>query len=136
MAIKDFFRKIGRGIKKAGRFIKDKVFPTVGRLAKPVLGLISHAPGIIGTVGRIGSGIANILTGATQHIPNEEARKKLKDVIDSGNNRFQHVVDTGQNYAQAGQNIVESIKNNPNTSQLINHFKQLPVDFKSKIGPK
>lgn len=61
MGIKSFFRKIGNGIRKAGRFIKDKVFPVVGRIAKPVLNVIGALPGVAGVVGRIGSGIANVL---------------------------------------------------------------------------
>ena len=55
--------------------------PVVGRITKPVLNVISALPGQIGMIGKIGSGIANILHGATSKIPNEDARKRINDVI-------------------------------------------------------
>lgn len=104
--IKSFFRKVWGGIKKAGRFVKDKVLPTVGRIAKPILGVIGALPGKIGMIGKIGSGIANVLHGATQNIPNEDARKKIDDVIARGNERFQGVVDRGRDIANGANNAV------------------------------
>ena len=60
MGIKSFFQKIGNGIKKAGRWVRDKALPVVGRIAKPVLGILGMLPGQLGMVGKIGS----VVTGA------------------------------------------------------------------------
>ena len=43
--IKNFFNKIGQGLKKVGRFVKDKALPAIGRIAKPVLNIIGMLPG-------------------------------------------------------------------------------------------
>ena len=141
--VKSFFGKVWNGIKKAGRFVRDKVFPIVGRIAKPVLGVIGALPGKIGMIGKIGSGIANILHGATSKIPNEDARRKIDDVIARGHDKFQTVVDRGRDIANGanrvvgiGRDIVNDVRNNPATQDLINHFKHLPVDTASKIRPK
>lgn len=145
MGIKSFFRKIGNGIRKAGRFIKDKVFPVVGRIAKPVLNVIGALPGVAGVVGRIGSGIANVLHGATDQIPNEDAKKRINDVISRGNQAFQGAVDRGREIAEGannaigiGRNIVRGVTDvvRDNGRDIANHFKTMPVDWKSKIGPK
>ena len=57
MGIKSFFKKVGRGIKKvAGKVWSGvkKVGAVVGKVAKPVLGVMSHLPGIAGTIGEYG----------------------------------------------------------------------------------
>ena len=136
MGIKSFFKKIGNGFKKAGRFIKDKVFPVVGRLTKPVFGMISGLPGIIGNVGRIGSAVTGALSGAVSQIPNEKARDKIQGVINNANGKFETAVERGKNISETANNIINHVKNDPNTQKLINHFKHLPVDIASKISPK
>lgn len=130
MGVKSFFKKVWGGIKKAGRFVKDKVLPVVGRIAKPVLGVVGALPGKIGMIGKIGSGIANILHGATEKIPNEDARRKLDDIISRGHDKFQTVVDRGRDIANGVNRTVDVGKD------MINRFKQLPVDIASKVGPK
>ena len=50
MGIKNFFKKIGQGFKKAGRWIKEKALPFVGRIAKPILNVMSMIPGKIGAI--------------------------------------------------------------------------------------
>ena len=130
MGIKSFFKKVWGGIKKAGRFVKDKVLPVVGRIAKPVLSVVGALPGKIGMIGNIGSGIANILHGATEKIPNEDARRKLDDIISRGHDKFQTVVDRGRDIANGANRTVDVGKD------MINRFKQLPVDIASKVGPK
>lgn len=130
MGIKSFFKKVWGGIKKAGRFVKDKVLPVVGRIAKPVLSVVGALPGKIGMIGNIGSGIANILHGATEKIPNEDARRKLDDIISRGHDKFQTVVDRGRDIANGVNRTVDVGKD------MINRFKQLPVDIASKVGPK
>lgn len=130
MGIKSFFKKVWGGIKKAGRFVKDKVLPVVGRIAKPVLSVVGALPGKIGMIGNIGSGIANILHGATEKIPNEDARRKLDDIISRGHDKFQTVVDRGRDIANGANRTVDVGRD------MINRFKQLPVDIASKVGPK
>ena len=141
--IKSFFKKIGNGISKAGRFVRDKVIPTVGRIATPVLNVISALPGKIGMVGKIGGTIANILHGAVSKIPNKDARERIDNVISRGNETFQGVVDRGRDIANGanraigvGRDVVNDIQNNPATQKLINHFKKLPVDTASIYHPK
>ena len=130
MGIKSFFKKVWGGIKKAGRFVKDKVLPVVGRIAKPVLSVVGALPGKIGMIGKIGSGVANILHGATEKIPNEDARRKLDDIISRGHDKFQTVVDRGRDIANGANRTVDVGKD------IINRFKRLPVDIASKVGPK
>lgn len=129
--IKSFFKIIGNGFKKAGRFIKDKAFPVVGRLAKPVFGMLSGLPGMIGNVGRIGSTVTGALTGITNQIPNEKARDKIQGIINNVNDKFQNAVQTGQNFANNANNIVDKVKNDPNIQRLQEHFKHRPVDTAS-----
>ena len=130
MGVKSFFKKVWGGIKKAGRVVKDKVLPVVGRIAKPVLNVIGALPGKIGMIGKIGSGVANILHGATEKIPNEDARRKLDDIISRGHDKFQTVVDRGRDIANGANRTVDVGRD------LINRFKRLPVDIASKVGPK
>lgn len=96
MGIKSFFKKIGNGFKKAGRWIRDKALPAVGRIVKPVLNVIGMLPGKIGMVGKIGSAVTGLLHGATEKIPNQEVRDKLNNFIDKGSGKFQQVVDKGK----------------------------------------
>lgn len=137
MGIKDFFRKVGNGIRKAGRFVRDKVFPAVGRLAKPVFGMISGLPGIIGNVGRIGSAVTGALTGAVSQIPNEQARDRIQNVINNTNDKFQNVVDRGRNMAETTNNVIDKFKNDPNMQRFIDNMKKkFPVDQASIVKPK
>lgn len=137
MGVKDFFRKIGNGIRRAGRFVRDKVFPAVGRLAKPVFGMISGLPGIIGNVGRIGSAVTGALTGAVSQIPNEQARDRIQNVINNTNDKFQNVVDRGRNMAETTNNVIDKFKNDPNMQRFIDNMKKkFPVDQASIVKPK
>ena len=114
MGIKDFFKKIGRGFKKAGRWIKDKALPFVGRIAKPILNVMSMIPGKIGAIGQIGSAVTNVLHNVTEKIPNKDARDKINSVIDKGNDKFQTVIDKGKGYAETANNIVNAAKDGIN----------------------
>ncbi len=137
MGVKSFFKKIGNGIRKAGRFVRDKVFPAVGRLAKPVFGMISGLPGIIGNVGRIGSAVTGALTGAVSQIPNEQARDRIQNVINNTNDKFQNVVDRGRNMAETTNNVIDKFKNDPNMQRFIDNMKKkFPVDQASIVKPK
>ena len=112
MGIRSFFKKIGSGIKKAGRWIRDRALPAVSRIAKPVLSLIGALPGKIGMIGRIGSGITNMLHEGISKIPNERARDRLNDVVARGNEGFQRIVDgakDGANRVNNGIGVVKDI---------------------------
>ena len=118
MSIKNFLGKIGRGIKKTGRWIKDKALPAVGRIAKPILNAISILPGKIGTIGRLGGAITDVLHDVTNKIPNKEARDRINSVIDKGNDKFQGVVDRGKDLANGanrtvgiGREMLDTVKN-------------------------
>ena len=111
MGIKDFFKKIGNGLKSAGRWIKDKALPVVGRIAKPVLGMLGMLPGHLGMIGKVGSVVTGALQSITNQIPNKDVRDKINNVIDKGNNTFQGVIDKGKNIVDTGQNIVNTAKN-------------------------
>lgn len=139
--IKRFFSKIGNGLRKAGRWDKDKVFPVVGRIAKPILNVIGALPGHIGMVGKIGSEITGILHQATDQIPNNNARDKLNKIIDKGHEGFNRVVDTGQHYAERvndtvdrGKRMIGIVRDGYN-NQIRPAIPKIKID-PSKIGPK
>ena len=106
MGIKDFFRKVGRGIKnfagkvwsglKRGAQIVGKVAKPILSIAKPVLEGMSMAHGKVGKIGQVGAGIVNTLKGIVDNIPNQAAKDKLNTVIDRGKG----VVDTVQQKAE------------------------------------
>lgn len=106
MGIKDFFRKIGKGFKKAGRWIKDKALPAIGRVAKPILNVIGLLSGKIGMIGKIGSAVTGVLHDVTNKIPNEEARKKIGEFIDKGSEKFRGVIDRGKEIADGANRVV------------------------------
>ena len=115
--LKSFFKKVGNGIKKAGRWVRDKALPAVGRIVKPVMNVISMLPGKIGMIGKIGSAITGVLHNATDKIPNKDARDKINHVIDQGNTNFNRFIDKGQqitkdmnNKIGVGKEIVNTIK--------------------------
>ena len=144
MTIKRFFQKVGKRLSKVGRFVKDKVFPVVGRIAKPVLNVISALPCHIGMVGKIGSAITGILHQATDQIPNNTARERLNKIIDKGKDGFDKVVDTGQHFAERandtidiGRRMVDIVKDGYNNQirPIVHDARYRPkIDF-SKIGP-
>ena len=140
MGIKKFFSKIGNGLRKAGRWVRDKVFPVVGRIAKPIMSVLGALPGHIGMVGKIGSAVTGILHNATEKIPNEKIREKIDNVIDKGKQKFDTIVDTGQHYAERandtvnrGREIVSTIKQGYNNQVKPIIYAAVPP---KKIGPK
>ena len=106
MGIKDFFKKVGRGIKsvagkvwggiKKGAQFVGKVAKPIINIAKPVLNTLSMLPGKLGMIGKIGSAGAEVAKNIVDRIPNEDARNKLNSVIDRG----KEAVDNVQNKAQ------------------------------------
>ena len=121
--LKTFFKKVGNGFKKAGRWVRDKALPAVGRIVKPSLNVISMLPG---KIGKLGSAITGVLHGATSTIPNKDVRDKLDNIIDRGNNGFQGVVDRGRNAAD---------RVNHGIGQTRETYDRLRNDYESKIRP-
>ena len=123
MSIKDFFRKIGRGIGRVGKKIWSgikKGASFVGRLAKPiisiakpVLGTIAALPGKVGLIGKVGSAAASVAKDLVDRIPNQEAKDKLNRVIDKGKDlvdkvqdKAQGVADKAKPWADAGLSVI------------------------------
>ena len=87
MGVKDFFRKIGRGVGKfAGKVWNGvkKVGGVVGKIAKPILNVLSVLPGKVGLIGKLGSAGAGVAEKIINQIPSNEARDKLKGYVDRG----------------------------------------------------
>ena len=114
--LKSFFKKIGQGLKKVGRFVKDKALPAIGRIAKPILNVMSLIPGKIGAIGQIGSAVTSALHGITEKIPNKDVGDKIDNVINKGNDKFQTVIDKGKQYAETGNQIVGAVKDGWNNT--------------------
>ena len=123
MSIKDFFRKIGRGIGRVGKKVWGAVkkgAQFVGRLAKPiisiakpVLGTIAALPGKVGLIGKVGSAAASVAKDLVDRIPNQEAKDKLNRVIDKGKDlvdkvqdKAQGVADKAKPWADAGLSVI------------------------------
>ena len=145
MGIKDFFRKVGRGIKKGaqavGRFFKNKVLPTVGRIAKPILGVLGVLPGKLGMIGKVGGGIADVIHGVTDVIPNKDIRDKVNDAVARGNEKFQDAISRGQDTAQRinegidkGRQAIDDVKRIIGKPRIVDPAAK--VDWKNKMYPK
>lgn len=115
MTIKSFFKKVGNGFKKAGRWIRDKALPAVGRIAKPVFSLIGALPGHIGMVGKIGSGIANVLHDGISKIPNTNIKDKLNRMVGTANEGLQRVVGNANDVANKINNGIGVVRDVGNT---------------------
>lgn len=113
MTIKSFFKKVGNGFKKAGRWIRDKALPVVGRIAKPVFSLIGALPGHIGMVGEIG--IANVLNDGINKIPNTNIKDKLNRMVGTANEGLQRVVGNANDVANKINNGIGVARDVGNT---------------------
>ena len=60
MGLKKFFGKVWNGLKNAGRWVKNKALPAIGRVAKPILNVMGMLPGHLGVIGKVGSAVANL----------------------------------------------------------------------------
>ena len=102
MGIKNFFKKIGRGIKKVAGKVwggVKKAAVVVGKVAKPVLNVMSVLPGKLGLIGKAGSAAAEVVKGVVDRIPNQQAKDKLNEVIDKGKQAVDNVQEKAQNVA-------------------------------------
>ncbi len=110
MGIKKFFGKVWNGLKKAGRWVKDKALPVIGRVAKPILNVLGMLPGHLGVVGKVGSAVAGIASNIIDKIPNQNVRDKLHGIVDKTNNAFQAGVDKGQQITHTANDIINTAK--------------------------
>ena len=102
MGIKNFFKKIGRGIKKVAGKVwggVKKAAVVVGKVAKPVLNVMSVLPGKLGLIGKADSAAAEVVKGVVDRIPNQQAKDKLNEVIDKGKQTVDNVQEKAQNVA-------------------------------------
>lgn len=140
MGIKDFFKKAWGGIKKAGRWVGDKIqsgVKLVGRIAQPILGGLSMLPGTIGTIGRVGSGIIGGINGVINQLPDGQMKDKMKEWSDTGQEKLKIGVEKGIEYADrankiigAGRDAVNQIKPavyNPPVSHIIPTVIKMPM---------
>ena len=108
--IKRFFGKVWNGLKSAGRWVKDKALPIIGRVAKPILNIMGVLPGHLGMIGKVGSAIAGVASNVIDKIPNQNIQNKLHGIVDKANNTVQSGVEKGQQIAQTANNIVNAAK--------------------------
>ena len=109
-SFKRFFSKVWGGLKKAGRWVKDKALPVIGRIAKPILNVMGVLPGHLGMVGKIGSAIAGVASNVIDKIPNQNIQDKLHGIVDKANNTVQAGIDKGQQIAHTANDIVNAAK--------------------------
>lgn len=109
MGIKDFFKKVGGKIKdglKAGySFVKEKVVPVAGRIARAGLNILQNLPGKIGAIGKIGGAVIDTVKNVAGQIPNDKIRDKVVGTADKVGERVSHVVETGQTIANRANGI-------------------------------
>ena len=110
MGIKKFFGKVWNGIKKAGRWVKDKALPAIGRFAKPILNVMGMLPGHLGMIGKVGSAVAGVASNIIDKIPNQNIQDKLHGIVDKANNTVQAGIDKGQQIAHTANDIVNAAK--------------------------
>ena len=111
MSIKLFLKKIGGAISKAGRWVKNKAIPFVGRLAKPILNGISMLPGKLGLIGKLGSALTGIAGGVVDQIPNDKVRDKVRNWIDHEAKLGRTAIDKAQDIAQRTNNTIDDVRN-------------------------
>ena len=100
MGIKDFFKTIDRGLKKAGRWIKDKALPAIGRVVKPILNVV----GLLSV--QIGGAVTNLIHEGVNNSPNKDARDKINGAIARGNEKFQGVIDKGKDLMEGANRAI------------------------------
>ena len=107
MGLKSILKKVGGAISKAGRWVKNKAIPFVGRLAKPILNGISMLPGKLGMIGKLGSALTGIAGGVVDQIPND----KVRNWIDHEAKLGRTAIDKAQDIAQRTNNTIDNVRN-------------------------
>ena len=110
MGIKKFFSKVWNGLKSAGRWVKNKALPAIGKFAKPILNVMGMLPGHLGVIGKVGSAVAGVASNLIDKIPNQNIQNKLHGIVDKANNTVQAGVDKGQQIAHTANDIVNAAK--------------------------
>lgn len=115
MGIKKFFKKIGNGFRKAGRWIKDKAIPFAGRIIKPILHGISVLPGRLGMIGKLGSALTGIAGGVVDKIPNDKVRGRMNEWIEHeariGQDKLHKITDIAQRANDAINTVRDGYNN-------------------------
>lgn len=111
MGIKQFFSNAWGKIKNAARvgynFVKDKVIPNVGRIAKVGMNIMSKLPGKLGAIGAAGSHIIGVVDKAVDFIPNKGIRDKIRSGLGWANSRLADGVDKGMDLANRGNDLID-----------------------------
>ena len=112
--IKNFFRKIGEGIKKGATKVwnwSKNVVQKVAKIARPVADVASKVGGAMsalpGKAGAIGTGLAaggETIKQITDLLPNSTAKDKINNAIDKG-------LDTGQQFINRGALFATNLNN-------------------------
>ena len=110
MGLKKFFGKVWNGLKNAGRWVKNKALPAIGRVAKPILNVMGMLPGHLGVIGKVGSAVAGVASNLIDKILNQNIQNKLHGIVDKANNTVQAGVDKGQQIAHTANDIVNAAK--------------------------
>ena len=127
--IKEFFKKIGRGIKKGATKAWDwtrGAIQKVAKIARPVADIASKVGGAMsalpGKAGAIGTGMAaggEAIKSITDLLPDSAAKNKINESINKG-------LDTGQQDLNKGIEFINNVNN-----------KALPwIDAGGKIANK
>ena len=111
MGIKNFLKKVGGGIKKAGRFVKNKVIPFVGRLAKIIMHGISMLQGKIGLIGKLGSAFSIMAESTVLNIPNENVRDKVRGWLENERRIGHDSFEKFKNNAEVLRDTMNDVKN-------------------------
>ena len=111
MGIKSFLKKVGNGIRKAGRWVKNKAIPFVGRLAKPIMQGISMLPGKIGMISKLGSALTGMAESIVDKVPNDNVRNKLHGWIEREARAGQRLAENAQHITKFSADAINDIKN-------------------------
>lgn len=121
MGIKEFFSKAWGKVKNAARvgfnFVKDKVIPNVGRIAKVGMNIMSKLPGKLGAIGSVGSHIINTVDKAVDYIPNQRIRDKIRSglgwasgKVSGGIEKATDIINKGNDLIDRGKGMYDTIK--------------------------
>ena len=111
MGIKSFLKKVGNGLKKAGRWVKNKAIPFAGRLIKPILNGAAMLPGKIGYIGKLGTALTGIAESIVDKVPNDNVRNKLHGWIDHERKIGNQTLERFKNGAESINSTLNDVKN-------------------------
>ena len=111
MALKNFLKKVGNGLKKAGRWVKNKALPFAGRLIKPIMHGVAMLPGKLGAIGKLGSALTGMAESIVDKVPNDNVRNKLHGWIDHERKIGHQTLERFKNGAESINNAMNDVKN-------------------------